>query len=238
MKRILLLKFAALFTVFLIFNACKKNYISGGTPEDVNRYKNTKTYDVLKTNLLYDTLIQLIDAAGLKDKINEPGTTFFAPSDYSIFHYLNLRTIYVQNNINQNEKFGLDSLVYYLQNNINGTRDSMLIYLIHMPLSFTALTNTGTLYPTELTGDTVVVSYEYTKDGNLGYNPVVSSQPQLVYFTQLWYHFDLSNANPAGNITPDIGVHTLCKTSGITTQNGIINTLENSHTLFFYGTKQ
>jgi len=238
MKRILLLKLAALFTVFLIFSACKKSYIKGGTPEDVNMYKNTTTYDVLKTNPLYDTLVQIIDAAGLKDKINEQGTTFFAPSDYSIYNYLNDRTLYVQQNINQDSKFGLDSLVYYLQNNINGTRDSMLMYLVHSPLPFAALTNTGALYPTELTGDTAVISYEYTKDGSFGYNSVVSSQPQLVYFTQLWYHYDLSDANPAGDITPDIGVHTLCKTSGIITQNGIMNALENSHTLFFYGTKQ
>ena len=223
----------------LLWSSCKKkDYITGGTTEDVNKYKNTTTYDVLNANPLYDTLVQLIDAAGLKDKINEQGTTFFAPSDYSIYGYLNKRTIYVQQNINQDEQFGLDSLKYYLQNNINGTKDSMLLYLVHTSLPFSALNNTGSLYPTELTGDTVAVSYEYTKDPALGYNPVVSSQPQVVYFTQLWYHYDLSDANPAGDITPDIGIHTLCKTSGIITQNGIMNALENSHVLFFYDTKQ
>lgn len=237
MKKILLNTILFLM-VIIVFAACKKNYITGGTPQDVNRYKNMSTYDVLAANPLYDTLVQIIDAAGIKDKINEQGTTFFAPSDYSIFNYLSARTVFVQNNINLDSTFGLDSLKYYLQNNINGTKDSMLMYLIHQPLSYSVLTNTGTLYPTELAGDTVIVSYEYTKNGSLGYNSLVSSEPQVVYFTQLWYHYNLSDDNKAGDVPEDIGVHTLIKTSGIETQNGIMNALENSHTLFFYGTKQ
>lgn len=237
MKKLFLINLAALFSIVLVFTACKKDYITGGAPENVNKYKDLATYDVLQGNPLYDTLVQLIDAAGIKDKINEQGTTFFAPSDYSIYNYLQLRSIDVQNNINQDSQFGLDSLLYYLQNNINGTKDSMLMYLVHQPLPFSVLTNTGTLYPTELAGDTVVVSYENTKDGTLGYNSVVSSQPQIVYFTQLWYHYDLNNDNPAGDIPLNIGVHTRCQTSGIITQNGYMNALINSHTLFFYDTK-
>jgi hypothetical protein len=221
-----------------MFSACKKDYITGGVTEDVNAYKKMTTYDVLKSSALYDTLVQVIDAGGLKDKINEQGTTFFAPSDYSILGYLVQRTIFVQENINQDSQFGLDSLLYYVTNNTNGTRDSLLMYLVHQPLSYSVLTNTGTLYPTELAGDTVAISYEYTKDGTLGYNGLVSSQPQVVYFTQLWYHYDLSNDNPASDIPLDIGVHTLCNTSGIITSNGIMNSLSNSHTLFFYNTKK
>ena len=237
MKKLLLLKLTLFLTVVLMIVACKKNYITGGTSENVNMYKNMTTYDFLKSDPLYDTLIQVIDAAGLKDKINEQGVTFFAPSNHSIFFYLNQRTIVMQN-VDPNAKFALDSLLYYITNNVNGTKDSLLMYLVHQPLPYSVLTNTGAIYPTELTGDSVIVSYEYTKDSQLGYNSVVSSVPQLVYFTQLWYPFALSDANPAGNITPDIGVHTLVKESGIMTQNGIVNMLTDSHTLFFYGTKK
>jgi hypothetical protein len=218
------------------WTACKKDYIVGGTPGDTNVYSHTTTYDVLKSLPLYDTLIQLIDTAGLKDKVNEQGVTFFAPSDYSIYTYLNLRTIQVQN-ADPTAKFALDSLFYYLRNNINGTRDSLLMYLVPQPLPYSVLTNTGAFYPTELPGDTAIVSYEYTKDANLGYNPLVSGVPQVVYFTQLWQPYALSDANPAGDITPDIGVHTLCPTSGVVTKTGMINALSNSHTLFFYGTR-
>ena len=238
MKKILWLNLMLFSCILFMFSACKKDYITGGVPEDVNAYKNMSTYDVLKSTALYDTLVQVIDAAGLKDKINEQGTTFFVPSDYSILSYLVQRTIYVQENINQDSKFGLDSLLYYVTNNTDGTRDSLLMYLVHQPLSYNVLTNTGALYPTELAGDTVAVSYEFTKDVNLGYNSVVSSQPQLVYFTQLWYHYDLSDDNPASDIPLDIGVHTLCNTSGIITANGTMNSLSNSHTLFFYNTKK
>ena len=248
MKRIVLVNLASVFAFALLLCACKKDYITGGAIENVNTYKNTTTYDVLNSNPSYDTLVQLIDAAGIRDKINEQGTTFFAPSDVSILGYLNLRTVYVQNNINQDSKFDLDSLKYYLQNNINGTKDSMLMYLVHKPLPYSTLTNTGGVYPSELPGDTVLVSYEFTLSPFDGYynsngnvsstTPVVSTQPQVVYFTQLWYHYDLSDANPAGSVPLIIGVHDLVRTSGINTQNGILNELDNANPLFFYGTKQ
>lgn len=238
MKKIFLINVGALIAIVLVLGACKKDYITGGTPENVNYFKDSTTYDVLNGNPAYDTLVQIIDAAGLKDKINQQGTTFFAPSNVSIYNYLNARTIYVQNNYNQDSTFGLDSLKYYLKNNINGTKDSLLMYLIGTPLPYSVLTNTGTLYPTGLAGDTVIVSYEFTKNGGLGYNSVVSSQPQIVYFTQLWHHYDLSDDNTAGAVPDNIGVHNLVKVSGINTQNGVLNELDNSNWLFFYGTKQ
>ena len=224
-------------SIFLILVAalasCKKDYISGGQIEDVNMYANNTNYEVLAQDPAYDTLVQLIDAAGLKDKINESGTTFFAPSDYSILAYLQLRTIFVQDNYDQYAQFGLDSLKYYLQNNINNTRDSLLMYQVHTPLPYTSLTRTGVAYETGLAGDTVVVSYE-----PLSRNDVVSTVPRQVFFTQLWYHYDLSDANPAEDIPEEIGVREGVITSGINTKSGIMMYLNNFHTLFFYGTKQ
>lgn len=213
--------------------SCKKDYITGGTIEDVNMYKNNTNYEVLAMDPAYDTLVQIIDAAGLKDKINETGTTFFAPSDYSINEYLRQRTQFLYNNVDINARFGLDSLIYYLQNNIDNTRDSLLMYQISTPLPYSALTRTGVAYETGLAGDTVVVSYE-----PLGRNDVVSTVPRQVFFTQLWYHYDLSDANPASKIPEEIGVREPVITSGINTKSGIMMYLNNFHTLFFYGTKQ
>lgn len=224
--------------ILLILVSCKKNkYISGGVPEDVNIYKNTSTYDVLAKNALYDTLVKVIVAAGIKDKINAEGNTFFAPSDYSIYSYLAKRTTELQTNVNQNAEFGLDSLLYYVSNNINGTRDSLSLYLIPQLLTYDKLTQTGAYFNTGLTSEKVIISYELTKDPNLGYNPVVSSYPRLIYFTHLWYPYNLSDANQAGDVPLSIGIHTLVTTSGLQTQNGIINSLTSSHVLFFYGTK-
>ncbi len=218
--------------------ACKKDYITGGNIEDINKYSNTLTFDVLKSNPLYDTLVRIIDTAGLKDKFNSQGFTFFAPSDYSVLSYLNERTKYVQATINASAKFGLDSLMYYVKNNIKGTRDSLLMYLVNKPLKYANLTDMGALYPTELAGDTAIVSFEYTRNTALGYNEIVSGVPQVVYFTHLWRHYNLSATTPAGLVPNTIGVHTLVKTSCITTQNGVMNALDDSHILFFYGTKK
>jgi len=237
MKIITTIKLVALCSTILLFTACKKNYIIGGAKENVNQYSNITTYDFLKANPLYDTLVRLIDTAGFKDRINEAGVTFFVPFNVSIATYLNLRSIAVQNT-NANSNFSLDSLFYYLRNNINGTRDSLGMYLIKQPLPYSALTNTGAFFNTELTGDAVVISYEYTRDGNLGYNALISSGPQIMYYTHLWHPYALSNAKPAALISAATGVRTLIKTSGTITKNGMVNAMEISHVLFFYGTKQ
>ena len=228
--------------VLLLLSAvcsCKKSdYIVGGNVQDVNMYKNMTTYEALQSMPVFDTLVQVIDAAGLKDSINQTNTTFFAPTNSAIYNYLSERTLFVQNNYSLTSKFLLDSLLYYVQTNIAGTRDSLLLYLVKQPLTYASLTDMGAVYPTALPGDTAIVSYEYTKDGDLGYNSLVSSVPQIVYFTHLWYHYDLNADNTATDVPASIGVHTRVQTSGINTRNGVIDVLENSHILFFYGTKQ
>jgi hypothetical protein len=229
---------AIVFGFSMLLFSCKKDYIVGGEPEDINQYKNTSSYDVLKSNPLFDTLVQVIEAAGLKEKKHAPGTTFFVPSDYSIYDYLNMRTLKLQFEVDQNAKFGLDSLIYYVSNNINGTRDSLLMYQIGKPLYFNDFSQMGAAYQTELAGSTAVLSFEETRDGNSGYSSLVSNVPRLLYFTQLWYPYDLGSNNPASDIPNNIGVRTLVKASGIITQNGYLNVLNNNHTLFFYGTKQ
>jgi len=227
----------AALTIFTAITGCKKdNYIVGGSVQDVNKYKNTTTYDYLKTNPLFDTLVQVIDAAGFKDKINATGTTFFVPTDYSLLNYMQLRTLIVQATINQYSKFALDSLLYYVKNNVRGTRDSLSLYIIGKSLPNDVLIAAGALYPTQLTGDTVAISYEYTRDGSQGYNPVISNVPQLVYFTQLWRHYPITPTNPIDSIVGNPGViHTLVQSSNLLTQNGVVHVLGNQHTLFFFG---
>jgi uncharacterized surface protein with fasciclin (FAS1) repeats len=238
MKKIFLINLTVLLTMVFVMSACKKDYIAGGIPENADLYKDSTTYDVLKGNPMYDTLVQIIDAAGLKDIVNKEGTTFFAPSDHAIFSYLNSRTIFVQDNYDINGHFGLDSLKYYLQNNVNGTKDSLLMYMVDKPLTYSVLTSNGALYPSMLTGDTVLISFEETTDEELGYTNLVSQAPHVVYFTQLWYHYDLGPGNTASDVPDNIGVRNLVKTSGILTKNGVLNLLDNSNSLFFYDTKQ
>lgn len=215
---------------------CQKKYITGGEVQNVNQYSNTSTYDVLTNFPQFDTLIQIIDAAGFKDKINQPNTTFFAPNNQAIYAYLQQRTLLLQSTVNQYAQFTLDSLKYYLSNNIDGTRDSLQMYLLSQTLTSSDLNAHGTQYPTQLSGDSIIVSYEETFDPNLGYSDLVSTPPKVMYFAQMWKHFDLQH-DTAANIPSSIGVRTLVKTAFIKTENGMIDVLATGSPLFFWGTR-
>lgn len=141
--------------------------------------------------------------------------------------------------VNQYAKFGLDSLLHYVTNNINGTRDSLLMYQVASPLWYNGLTEAGQKFKTELAGDTVVVSFEVTTNSQQGYTPNVSNPPRLQYFTHMWKPYvAITEGNQAKNIPNTVGVRTLSKTSCIATKNGVLNGLDPSHILFFYGTKR
>lgn len=232
-------RMTALLLILSVFFSCKKSdYIVGGSLQDTNQYSNMTTYEALQSMPAFDTLVMLIDAAGLKDSINQDNTTFFAPVNNAITQYIADRTHLIQYTISQDSSFSFDSLLYYIRNNLDGTRDSLLMYLVKTKLTYDALSSNGRIYPTALPGDSAAVSYEYTKSTDLGYNAIVSSSPRVVYFTQLWAHYEIDDNNTAADVPSDIGVHTLVQTSGINTKNGVIHALEYSHTLFFYGTKQ
>ncbi len=224
-------------TTFML--SCKKDYIKGGSTHNADMYKNTLSYDVLKQIPGYDSVLILFDSAGLKDMINTPGTTFFPPNNSAIINYLNARTIALQIG-NANAKFGFDSLIYCVKNNTRGLRDSLGMYFIATALPYSALTNAGAKYATKLNGDTAVISFEYVNTNTgLGYSSLVSSIPQVVYYTKMWYPYSsLTDANPASKIPGTVGVRTICQTSGIVTKNGVMHTLPYNQNLFFYGTKK
>jgi hypothetical protein len=174
----------------------------------------------------------VIDAGGLKDSINAANTTFFAANNASILAYLNLRTIAVQQK-NQYAKWPLDSLLYYVSTNKENLRDSLKMYLFRQPISFDVKA-IGDYYPSGLQKDTAIISYEVTKDGNLGYNSNYSSPLRVLYFTHLYKPYPpLSINNPASDIPTDVGARVLVRRAGVNTKNGIVNELSESHTLFF-----
>lgn len=214
--------------VAVLFMACKKNdYFIGGTLH--NSKVNMSTYDYLKSNAhgLFDTLLLLVDKAGLKDKINQQGTTFFAPTDYSINNYLLARSKEEQN-IDPARVWTIDSVFAYEMDKMT---DSLNIYLTNSTLTYDKLTEDGTIYETQKTGAQAVVSYEKTLDPNLGYNPNVNTVPQIVWYTFLWE--PLTPPFKAQDITTDQGTRERVQTSGIETTNGIIHVLNNDHKLLF-----
>ncbi len=212
----------------VLFASCKKNdYLSGGTLHTAK--VNMSTYDYLKGNSagLFDTLLLLVDKANLKDKINQPGVTFFAPTDYAINLYLNKRAAEEQN-IDPFRRWTIDSMIKY---ELPKFTDSLNIYFVPGALTYDKLTENGTLYPTQKAGTNCVVSFEETRDPALGYNPNISNIPRIVYFTFLFH----SIAPPivANEISSNDGKHERVQTSGIESTTGMIQVLNNQHTLFF-----
>ncbi|MET3877414.1 fasciclin domain-containing protein [Chitinophaga sp. OAE865] len=95
----------------LILAACKKdNYLvnEGGT--DRERIRKMSSYDFLKESRVLDTVVMLIDRAGMKEEINGD-ITFFPPTNAGVNNFLAQQTRALQRKYNnENLKFTLDSL--------------------------------------------------------------------------------------------------------------------------------
>lgn len=216
-------------TSIALMPSCQRdNYLVGGSLHHAK--VDMTTYDYLKNQPyhIFDTLVMIIDKAGVKDLINQPGITFFAPTDFSINAYLNAMAIEAQN-IDPNAKYTLDSFYKY---NLDQFKDSIRAYIIKQTLTYNDLTQSGTLYQTEEPGDSVVVSFEPTHSVDLGYYPGVSNVPNIMYFTQLIG--PLKEPFVAAQIPSKVGIRERCQTTGIETTTGMLEVLNNDHVLFFH----
>jgi hypothetical protein len=97
--------------LLIVITGCSKDkYLidEGGT--DVERIRKMSTYDFLHESKILDTVVLLIDKAGMKDEINGD-ITFFSPTTFGINTFLAQQTIALQRKYNnENIKFTLDSL--------------------------------------------------------------------------------------------------------------------------------
>ncbi len=212
----------------LFFSACKKNdYFVGGTIH--NTKVNMSTYDFLKSNNrgLFDTLILLVDKAGIKDQINKQSMTFFAPTDYSIRAYCDYRSLLVQR-VDPNKRWTVDSIIKY---ELPRFADSLNVYMLPSVVSFDQSTENGKIYSTQKTNAKAVVSYEPTDDPKLGYNSNSSIFPRIMYYTYLYK--PLAEPFVASEIPATDGARTLVQTSGVESTTGIVHVLSNNHRLFF-----
>lgn len=216
-----------------VLGACKKNnYLSGGTINNSN--VRMTTYDYLAGNSLnqFDSVLLIIDKAGLKDLINQQGVTFFAPTNAAVYAYLNARTIAMQK-VDPSAKYTMDTLFKY---DLARMADSMRMYVVNQPLTYDKLTADGAKYATQLPGDTAVVAFMPTNKAALGYFNQISTVPQIVTYFQLWQ--PLADPFQAVNIPNNVGVMNICQTSGIQTTTGTLHVLASFYPLFFYGTQK
>jgi len=210
------------------FTACKKdNYLVGGKLESTTT--TLTTYDYLKNNRfkMFDTLLMLVDKAGLKDVINQNGVTFYAPTDFAINNYLQKKTLEAQK-IDPFAKYSVDTLIKY---DLDKFKDSLNTYIIDKKITYGSLTQNGVVFNTAKSGSQAVVSFEPTYDTNLGYTSAVSTAPKIEYYT--FIKGKLPSVVVASTIPDTVGVRVMCQTSGLTTATGELNVLSNSHVLFF-----
>lgn len=212
-----------------VFEGCKKdNYIVGGQLQ--NTVTPLTTYDYLKSNRfnMFDTLLLLVDRAGIKNVINQQGITFYAPTDFSINNYLTTRRLEVYNR-DPKKTYTIDSLIKY---DLQSFKDSINLYIIPKTVTYNSLSQTGVLFNTAFANKQAVISFEPTIAANLGYTSVVSTPPNLEFYTYI-KGGPLPSPLIASAIPPSVGVRVLCQTSGLTTATGQLNVLVNSHTLYF-----
>lgn len=196
--------------------ACKKGdyFIDGGLH---NAEVDMSTYDYLKTNKLFDTLVLAIDRAGIKDRING-NITFFAPTNYAIRNYVNVRLARLKKK-DPYAVFTFDDL------NAQELKDSLGMYIIDRKINRSDMNAAGTVL--QIMGLSMVVSLEevneYTDYG---------VKPKYVFFTRVMgSRRDLLTDTGLSPAEQDIKVK--CQTSGIITTGGILHVLENVHYFSF-----
>lgn len=209
-----------LFLGVAAFWSCNEEYLIDGGVANPN--VNLSTYEYLKTNPIFDTLVILIDKAGLKDKVNG-ANTFMAPTDYSIKNFVNAVL---------SDMRVLDPLAKYTINDIPvDTLKKLEAYLIPGALTRDKLTKEGKEY-TSLNGEKRKISLE-PRDIYTGY---LSDKPEFVYFYKKkgtkWDDYAATGLDKAEQ---DLNVQV--RTSGIISQTGVVHVLQGNHVAFFYEAK-
>lgn len=226
-----LFKTVAIITILLVCVwSCKKDYTIGGTL--FKAQVDMTTYDYLKTNHLFDTLVIMIDAAGLKDELNQAGT-FFAVTNYTIRNYVDARAEAARLAANdENLIYTFDSL------DLPSLRDSLRSYMFHDRITRDNISKLGTL-ATANDGEVRLIQLLPTTDYTN--SSVFTTSPEYIYLTKM---IPLpgsplpADSTGISQLLPQQLMPTLCQTTGILTTTGVLHVLYNQHVFDFYGYQQ
>jgi hypothetical protein len=218
--------FYLLFILFLTlsFASCEKeDYNNDGGVSNPN--VNMTTYDYLKSNPLFDSLVRFIDHAGLKDAVNGD-ITFFATTNYGAKDFVAARRVkHAAATGDENRPFSIDSIP------AGQMKDSLKMYMYPGKINRPQMTVEGALYNSALghvPNIQFLIKLRRTQDYNAYVNKV-----DYVNFTKVVGTRDDQELNP-DNIPQDqkdSGYD--CQTSGIITTTGIVHVLSGNHRLFF-----
>ena len=199
------------------FAACKKeNYKNDGGVHDPN--VNMTTYDYLKSKHVFDSLVYLIDKAGMKDAINGD-VTFFATTNYGIESYLKTRTArLVRQTGDENVKFTMDSFT------VKELRDSIQLYMIKGKINRPQMTLDGQLYDCTL-GPIPNVKFLIKLVRKYDYSAYLNYVDYVNYGKVIGSRDDL-DPNPDQIPPAERDINYLCQTSGIVTTTGILHVMD------------
>jgi len=154
--------------VVFAFNACQDDYLTdGGVCESET---SLTVYDYLNTNRyhMFDSLIVIIDSLKLKDTINSTGT-FFAPNDYNIKLYLDVKTTELKALVGIDTVYSFNSLL----KDPALASDFILQYALKDKITLQDDATTAGIEYTNLAGSVITVKkiktddeayYQYTDD--------------------------------------------------------------------------
>ena len=207
--------------------SCKKSYTIGGSKFVAQ--VNVSTYDYLKTNHLFDTLVIMIDKMGLKDEVNQAGT-FFAVTNYSIRNYVLAKQAYLQViENNENLVYTFDSL------DLPSLKDTLRTYMFKDRITRDNISKIGEWRNSD-EGDPrwiqLIPTTDYTNQN------VFTTDPEYIYLTKVIPQPGFSvptDSTQLGQVDPSQELQTLCQTTGILTTTGVLHVLANSHTFNYYG---
>ncbi|WP_346318408.1 fasciclin domain-containing protein [Chitinophaga sp. YIM B06452] len=206
------------------FVSCKKDdYFIGGSLH--NPQFNGTTYEYLKTNPLFDTLLLLIDKTGLKDEVNAANTTFFAPTDYAIQRY-------VKDIVQERKRLetGDENLVFeFSELNFAQLKDSLRAYIFGEKIERAGLNNVGKYYTSKDGEQRHITLWDDPTQDYSGSG--LTNIPKYIYFTKVVGTLDPEDNRSIPEEQRDMRMR--CQTSGILTTNGVLHVLTNGHTFTF-----
>lgn len=209
-----------LFCTGLLFSCTNDDYLTDGGK--ANPYVNMTTYDYLKSNPLFDTLVMAIDIAGLQEEVNAAGT-FYAPTNFSLNEY-------IRDELELRKKLDADAV--YTFDSIPVTEfDSIRMYLFAETITRDSLAKEGRVY-TSLAG----IDFKLSKEPQDAYQDDLVIKPEYLFFIKkIGSNFDSYEDTVNDNVaTKEKDERIRVQTSGIITTTGVIHVLQNNHKFIFH----
>ena len=211
----------------LVTSCTNDDYLTDGGIHNPN--VNMTTYDFLKSNPLFDTLIMAIDLVpGLKDEINAAGT-FYAPTNFSI-------NIYIADELKAIRESGDSEGVYTFDSIPVSEFSSIRMYIFKETITRDSLNKEGQIYTSS--HSTEFKLSKEPEDAYQGGDDLVEKPEYLYFINKRGDKFDTYEQTQAGGISEkEKDTRVLVQTSGIISTTGMIHVLQNTHKFLFHEVK-